>query len=184
MRQRKVESTPPPWSVPVAIEDIEESGRHFALTAAPETRAALARIAGILELPRLEADFDVTRQGAGLHVAGRVSATVGQRCIVTLEPLSNQVDEEVNLVFMPNAAAEAARGEAETAEPAEAKWDDPEPLSDGKIDLGVIATEFLVLGIDPYPRKPGAVFEPPREHRPDGGPFAALAEWTKGRSDS
>jgi uncharacterized metal-binding protein YceD (DUF177 family) len=183
MRQRKVDkSAPAPWSLPVAMDDIEETGRHFTLAAAPEIRAELARIAGVLELPRLEAEFDVTRRGAGLHVAGRVCATVGQRCVVTLEPLSNQVDEEVDLLFMPPAAA--ARGDGEAAEPTEAKWDDPEPLIGGKIDLGAIATEFLVLGIDPYPRKPGAVFEPPREHRPDVGPFAGLAGWTKGRSDS
>ncbi len=36
----------------------------------------------------------------------------------------------------------------------------PEPLVDGKIDLGAIATEFLLLGIDPYPRKAGAEFAP------------------------
>ena len=29
------------------------------------------------------------------------------------------------------------------------------------VDLGAVATEFLLLGIDPYPRKPGAVFEAP-----------------------
>ena len=52
---------------------------------------------------------------------------------------------------------------------------------DGVVDLGAIATEFLILGLDPYPRKPGAVFEPPRERDSDGGAFAALAGWSKGR---
>ena len=28
------------------------------------------------------------------------------------------------------------------------------------VDLGAIATEFLILGIDPYPRKAGAEFAP------------------------
>ncbi len=39
------------------------------------------------------------------------------------------------------------------------KWDDPEPLVGGTIDLGALAIEFLIVGLDPYPRKPGAVFE-------------------------
>ena len=38
--------------------------------------------------------------------------------------------------------------------------DPPEPIVNGAIDLGALAAEFLMLGLDPYPRKPGAVFEP------------------------
>jgi hypothetical protein len=57
----------------------------------------------------------------------------------------------------------------------------PEELIDGSVDLGAIATEFLILGIDPYPRKPGAVFT--QESKGDAGarPFAALGALMKGR---
>ena len=54
--------------------------------------------------------------------------------------------------------------------------DAPEPLVDGTVDLGAIATEFLILGIDPYPRKPGAVFEAPPAGDGSAHPFAALVE--------
>jgi hypothetical protein len=37
-------------------------------------------------------------------------------------------------------------------------------------------TEFLILGLDPYPRKPGVVFQPPHDDKPDPGPFAGLAK--------
>ena len=60
-----------------------------------------------------------------------------------------------------------------------ASRDDTEPLIDGKIDLGAIATEFLIVGLDPYPRKPGAVFQPPVDATPDEGPFAALGALKK-----
>jgi hypothetical protein len=39
----------------------------------------------------------------------------------------------------------------------------------------VIATEFLLLAIDPYPRKPGAVFQPPVTEDNSAHPFASLA---------
>ena len=52
---------------------------------------------------------------------------------------------------------------------------------DGTVDLGALATEFLLLGIDPYPRKPGAVFEPPSTGDPGESPFAALAGLRTGR---
>ena len=48
--------------------------------------------------------------------------------------------------------------------------DAPDPIVDGKIDLGALAAEFLALGLDPYPRKPGVAFAPPR--RPRGGGLA------------
>jgi hypothetical protein len=81
---------PVPWQVPVAVEDVAEDGQHFDLIADAATRAAVAKVAGLRDLPRLEAAFDVTHHGAGgLRVAGHVSATVGQSCVVTLEPLVN-----------------------------------------------------------------------------------------------
>ena len=45
----------------------------------------------------------------------------------------------------------------------------------GTIDLGRLAMEFLTLGIDPYPRKPGVVFVAPEAPKdPEEHPFAAL----------
>ena len=64
-------------------------------------------------------------------------------------------------------------------EPRDVKWDDPEPLIGGIVDLGALATEFLILGLDPYPRKPDAVFEPPQDRHAGSGPFAALAKLAK-----
>src|ERR1700761_3279778 len=107
MPERKTDKTtdkapgPGPWSVPVAVADVSpETGAHFELTADADTRAAIARIAGIRELPQLDAAFDVTRRGDdSLHVVGEVSATVGQNCVVTLEPLDNEIEEKVDLLF-------------------------------------------------------------------------------------
>src|SRR5271169_237193 len=169
-------SVPPHWLVPVTVDDIPEEGsQRFDLVADAPTRAAVARIAALRDLPRLEANFEVTRYGAGgLRVAGRVSATVGQTCVITLEPLTNEIDEEVAVAFAPQVARQAG----ETGSAREAA-DETEPLIDGTIDLGVLAPEFLILGLDPYPRKPEAVFQPPQDATAEEGPFAALAALKK-----
>jgi len=182
MRERQPEKyLPTPWQVPVAVEDVAETGALFDLTADANIRAAVAQIAGLRDLPRLQANFEVRRHGAGgLRVAGRVSATVGQTCVLTLEALLNEVEEEIDLVFVPPAAAEA---EGEETEARHENWDEAEPLIGGLVDLGALATEFLILGLDPYPRKPGAVFQPPPDAKPDEGPFAALAALKKDRDD-
>jgi len=172
-----------PWRVPVAVEDVAEAGQHFALTADAEIRRAVARLAGLRDLPRLEANLTLTRHGAGgLHVKGLVSATVGQTCVVTLEPLVNEIEETVDLLFLPPADLPAQAGKAGSQKDGgEPRWDAPEPLIGGRVDLGAIATEFLLLGLDPYPRKPGAVFSAPQQGKPEPGAFAALASLTKGR---
>lgn len=177
MREHSVEKRgPAPWRVPVAVEDVAETGARFDLVADAETRATVARVAGLRDLPRLEANFEVKRHGEGLHVAGRVAATVGQACVVTLEPLVNEVEEEIDLLFVPPPAAPP-----EGEETGDDVGDDAEPLIGGTVDLGALAAEFLILGIDPYPRKPGALFQPPPDAKPDQGPFAALAALKKDR---
>jgi hypothetical protein len=90
------------------------------------------------------------------------------------------VTEDIDLLFEPRPALLAGADGAAAAP--EGKLDDKtEPLVDGKVDLGALATEFLILGLDPYPRKPGAIFQPPADAGPDEGPFAALGALKKGR---
>jgi uncharacterized metal-binding protein YceD (DUF177 family) len=170
-----------PWRVLLAVSDVPEGGLHLDLTPDERERYAIAALAGLARLPRLEASFDVTRHGhSGLHVVGRVSATVGQTCVVTLDPMENEVDEAVDLVFVPQ--PQAARHKAPELEvPFE---DAPEPLVDGMVDLGAITTEFLILGIDPYPRKPGTLFQAAGAGDDDNAhPFAALSALKKERGD-
>ncbi|SRR6266508_57742 len=209
MTRRKAMSERP-WSVPVALREVPETGRHVELAADERARAAIAKLVGLRTLPRLHAVFDVTLGGRdGLRVVGRVSATIGQTCVVTLEPIENEIEEEIDLVFAPAAApspehfpakwepdrrrnktkragalsdssgTESApidqRGEKVEIGPVDA----PEPLVGGVVDLGALATEYLMLGIDPYPRKPGAVFEGAAVGDSPTNPFAALAALKK-----
>jgi Large ribosomal RNA subunit accumulation protein YceD len=187
MRDHKSDRfAPAPWRVPVAVADVAEDGQTFVLDADAQVRAAVARMAGLRELPRLQAEFKLTPQASGgLRVVGRVSATVGQDCVVTLEPIINAVEGDVDLLFVPQPAVSetAAEGGGASATEVAARWGDPEPLVGGAVDLGALATEFLILGLDPYPRKPGAVFDPPHPPDPDSNPFAALAGWAKDQRD-
>jgi uncharacterized metal-binding protein YceD (DUF177 family) len=167
------------WSVPVRLDEVPETGLHLDLEANATVRAAIAAASGVNEVPQLTAAFDVARHGRdGLHVTGTVSARVRQTCVVTLDPVENEIAEVVDLVFVPASAPGPLANEvdlaAEAAEP-------PEVLIDGVVDLGAITAEFLMLAIDPYPRKPDAVFEPPASADDGSHPFAALAALRSGR---
>ena len=167
-----------PWrAAPVIVVQIPEAGLHREIEADSAARAAMAEVAGLREIVSARAAFDlVLRPDDTVHVAGRVMARVGQDCVVTLEPIQNEIDEPVDLIFAPpeqipqlaDLVDDDPDDDAEVADP-------PEPIVNGQIDLGRVATDALFLGVDPYPRKQGAVFEveveadDPRDH-----PFAAL----------
>jgi uncharacterized protein len=138
---------------------------------------------GVTAVPRLRADFTLTREGRdGLRVSGQVTALVGQTCVVSLEPMESEVSELIELAF----TADGERAPPSLAVDVSAAFDiadPPEPLENGNVDLGRIAVEFLVLGIDPYPRKPDAHFEPPANASKEdeaAHPFAALQSLKKG----
>jgi uncharacterized metal-binding protein YceD (DUF177 family) len=166
-----------PWSIPVVVAQIPDTGLHREFEAGQAVRAAMADVAALREILFARASLEVTPKGGGrFQVAGRVQARIGQSCVVSLEPVENDIDEAIELIFappdqIPELAAlvdEAAESDAEVPDP-------PEPIENGVIDLGRVATDALFLAIDPYPRKPDAFFEPlivaedPEDH-----PFAAL----------
>jgi hypothetical protein len=177
-------SDAPVWSAPIPVADIPETGRRVDLAPDAATRAALAAAVGVKALPRLEVEVELSRHGQdSVRAAGRVSATVAQDCVVTLEPMQSELEETFDLLFAPLALPDSRRvaGDDLAADgAAHGDTDDaPEALRDGAVDLGVIATEFLILGIDPYPRRPGAAFDPPPADDPGSHPFAALAALKK-----
>jgi uncharacterized metal-binding protein YceD (DUF177 family) len=171
-----MDKTQNPWSVPVDVEDIPDTGLHVEIDAPEAVRAVLRGLASLRDLPRLSAVFDLARQGAVVRVTGQVSARVGQTCVVTLEPVASDLEEPVDLVFAPALAEPAKAG---TVDLGTQDDESPEPLVGGKLDLGAIATEFLLLGIDPYPRKAGAEFAPLKVDDGSARPFAALGALKK-----
>ena len=182
MRAREERALDRPWSAPVSIHEIPETGRHVELAADQAVRAAVARAAGLEALPRLQATFDVTRRGAnGLRVTGRVSATVGQVCVVTLDPIENEIEEMVDLDFVPAAGPDIQSSSGQGPRVEVMVEEAPELLFGDTVDLGALATEFLMLGIDPYPRKPGAVFVAEIPEDEMDHPFAALAGLRRGK---
>ena len=166
-----------PWSVPVIVAQIPDTGVHREIEAGPAARNAMADISGLREILSASASLDLTSEKAGrVHVAGRVRARIGQTCVVSLDPIENNIDEAIDLIFAPpeqipelaDLVDEAAESDAEIPDP-------PEPIVNGVIDLGRLATDALFLAIDPYPRKPDTVFKPVIEAAdPEDHPFAAL----------
>jgi len=177
MNRPEMTAKPDPWRVPVAVEKIPDTGLHRDIEADAATLGAVAEVGGLREVLSAQASFDVTPQSGGrFHVTGHVRARIGQTCVVTLDPIENDIDEAIDIIFAPpEQIPQLADLVDDAAESSEDIPDPPEPIENGFIDLGRVATDALYLAVDPYPRKPDVVFEPLVEAAdPEDHPFAAL----------
>jgi hypothetical protein len=165
-----------PWRVVVNVAQIPKSGLHRDIEADAAARAAMAEMAGLRDISVARASFDLSLESDGrVHVAGRLTARIGQTCVVTLDPIESDIDEDIDLVFAPADEVEQLIDDLDEGAEEGDMPEPPEPIVNGMIDLGRLANDVLFLAVDPYPRKEGAVFEAPvLAADPEDHPFAAL----------
>jgi hypothetical protein len=160
-----------PLSRPYAVDRLPQNGADVLVKATPEECAALAQDFGLPAIRSLEGRFQLSGTPARVKAAGRITADITQICVVTLDPFDSRLEEDVDLEFeVPRERAD------EGGDPDHADLDRPDEIVAGQIDFGAVVAEFLALGLDPYPRKPGAEFAAGSapEAAPDS-PFAALS---------
>jgi uncharacterized metal-binding protein YceD (DUF177 family) len=169
----------PEFSRPMAVERNAPAPRAFAIEANAAERAALARRFGLLSLDALRAEgtLESIDQGQGAVLTARFSAILAQPCVVSLEPVPAIIEDSFVLQY---AAAGGAAVEPKEIEIDVEAPDPPEPLIDGQIDVGEAVAEHLALALDPYPRAPGARFEPSSQSgEGEDSPFKALSGLVK-----
>ncbi len=162
-------------------------GQAVSVQADEAERSALARRFDLRSLDALSADL-VLRPVAGgmVEATGRLRASVCQSCVVTLEPVVSQIDEDVRFLF-----ATHDRSEASADLEFEVEEDGPtDPMVDGVFDIGEAIAQQFALALDPYPRAEGAQMtelseefgrgEDERDRR--DSPFAVLSEFEPKRS--
>jgi len=168
----------------VDLDRMGANGTALDIVASEGERSALAKRFGFLGLPAFTARVTVDRHAGGeVVVEGRLRGKIVQACVLTLDPVTQDLDDAFRLVFKKDLtdARDPESGEAVLS----AQPDSPEPLSGNLLDVGEIVAEQLSLAADPYPRRPGAKLEDVLP-RPRGGgrkgpseqrrhPFAGLA---------
>ncbi|MDI7861018.1 DUF177 domain-containing protein [Rhizobiaceae bacterium n13] len=176
----------PPFSYLLKVGHISANPVTVRLEADKREREALARLWGVQSVGDLHAELQVNRwKKDGIRMRGRVKARIVQACVVTLEPVESDIDEEIDQIFVPE-GSKLAR--IMTDESGEMLLDPdgpdlPETFTGDTIDAGVAVAEFAAMAIDPYPRKAGAAFADHVEDTGEGdkkpSPFAVLKDWKK-----
>ncbi len=179
----------PPMEVDVSR--LPSKGRTQKFTASDEERQKLCGAFGLLSLDLLQADIRIApwRRG-GIELKGQVIARLTQPCVVTLEPVQQNIDEEVSTVFLPEGSPLARPkidkdGEM-VIDPEGA--DLPETFSGTVINVSDVIVEVLALAIDPHPRCADATLatdytEITVDEQPRQSPFAVLGILKTGKSD-
>jgi hypothetical protein len=145
------------WSVWRSWAALRLHGRD---TVSPDepSRARIARFLGLESLDVMAASLTHEAWRDGARVWGRVEAVATRLCGVTLEPFEERVDADFDLRFVPEGSPNAPAVEAELMVTLDD--DDPPEVVTGEIlDLAAYIIETLGLALDPFPRKPGAVFD-------------------------
>jgi uncharacterized metal-binding protein YceD (DUF177 family) len=164
----------PEFSRIINLGELEKDAVHLDITADAEECAALAKRFGLSAIASLHVTGTLERLGRGrVRLRAKLNSEVTQTCVVTLDPLVNRIEEDLDILFDP--AHDDSEGSDVAFDPAS----DREPLIGDSLDVGEIVAEELAVALDPYPRKPGIALEmDPNEGggtQPEGGPFEALA---------
>lgn len=125
-------------------------GTSFVLEPDAAERASLADTLGIVGIKKLRFAGKLSPQGRkDWHLSAQLGATVVQDCVVTLDPVTTRIDEDVTRQYLAD-LPEPTGTEVEMPED-----DTTEPLPDS-IDLYAVLAEALALALPLYPRATGA----------------------------
>jgi uncharacterized metal-binding protein YceD (DUF177 family) len=171
-------SVDPPWSVCVTLPDVQRGARTLNLEPDAPTRARIARLLDLVELTRLTARVEVSAYFDGAQIDGSWTGAVVQTCGITLEPFESALHGAFQVHCVPPGSPLIIEPENDV-EVDLGQPDPPDILETDSIDVAHYVVEHLALEIDPFPRKPGATFEPRAPENPQS-PFAVLAR----RADS
>ncbi len=138
------------------IQKLPPSGEKLTIVASPQELEAMTQSTDVESVDELAADLKISRwQKNGAQIRGKISARVTQLCVVTLDPMTVDIEEPIDRRFLlPTSQTRKFSDEIIDGEIViDPEADDlPDIVENGKIDIWSILTEELNLAIDPFPR--------------------------------
>lgn len=161
----------------VRIDKLPAAGRSVSVNADEKTRAAIAAAMKLISVERFVADLSVVPLRGGLRAQGRLRASITQPSVVSFEPVTQDIDEDVDRVFLPVPHGHQAPAPGSELFVDLEDDDFPDQIDGPEVDLSALLIETLALAIDPYPRRDGEDLASSGLATGDGesGPFASLA---------
>jgi hypothetical protein len=139
----------------IRIDQMPVAGRAVEIKPNDDERAALAERIEVSSVDKLHATLHAVKFRGGIRVTGRLTATITQPSVVTLEPVVQEIVEPIDRIFLPGGEKEYA-GAAGAEVFVDLEGDDlPDHFEGTEADVTELIVETLALAVDPYPRAPG-----------------------------
>jgi uncharacterized metal-binding protein YceD (DUF177 family) len=172
-------TTPTAWHH--NVQEIPHAGISERRVAGEELRKAIAKELTIPACRKLIADYVIKNAGAGrFQLKGTLTAEFERECVITLEPLTEALNEPLDCLFVPPELMPQHQSEEEEAHAVE----EIEPIVQQNIEIGRVIYEVIAAALDPYPRAPDAALALPNDvsaNETREKPFAALKKLTEDR---
>lgn len=159
----------------IRLDSMPTAGRDIDITVDREVREAIAAQLEVTAVDRLQVKLHAVRFRGGIRVTGHLKGLVVQPSVVSLEPVTEEVGEPVDRIFLPG-GEKAFAGKADAEVFVDLDGDDvPDHFEGNEADLSDLIVETLALSIDPYPRLEGeSIGIAGDEDDEDDSPFAGL----------
>lgn len=143
----------------IRLDSMPRTGRDLDLTVDKGERDLLAEELDVLSIDRLQVKLHAVRFRGGIRVTGRLTAVVVQQSVVTFEPVTQEIGEPIDRIFLPGVEKQfAGPANAEVFVDLEGE-DIPDHFDGNEADLTDLIVETIALALDPYPRAPGESIE-------------------------
>ena len=138
------------WPVTINIESLPADGKTVMIETNEEQRQAIAARLAVPSVDQLSARITLHALDRGMEVSGQLDALLARICVSTLQPMEEQISEDISVKF--------SRDAGDLPEDSEISLDDMtvEHLETEEFDLSEYLVQCLALAMAPYPRIEGA----------------------------
>ncbi len=156
------------------VDKLPQGGKELVINADEGQLKAIADLMQIERVNNFTAKLLITPIREGFIVNGKLQATITQLSIISLEPITQKIDENLKRLFL--------FGQEETQKDSseifiDIESDDlPDYYLGKEVDFSDFLLEILALAIDPFPKKEGErlEFKDNNEAKAQNSPFAKL----------
>lgn len=180
------------WSHHISSEDVDVKPMKVSISVPKDSITALCNRLDLHSIESLDVDYVLARNSVSkvIHVKGKIKAGLHQKCVVSMEPVAETIDdsfeawfaEPSNAVSFTKVKRDRMNIQEQSEQPMLGEHDDPEEIVDGNIDIGELAIQHLSLSLSPYPRSEDTSYDNKDEALSEeegmyNNPFAALKDW-------
>ena len=177
--------------IEIDVTRLPSKGRRVKFEASDKEMQAIASSFGLLKIDVFSAELHITSwRRDGVKVEGTLLAKIEQACVVSLKPVSQNLKENISLIYVPEGSKFAkpeldANGEL-LLDPDGA--DLPDTFDGTTIDVSQLMLEVFAMAVDPHPRAQGVSMDEIYKSNEDvderpPSPFAVLIKLKNGKAD-